>query len=71
MEKISPNYMPLVALILGLGISTLINWESTWQTIILSGLFFGLSAVGLYEGVKSSNEIRLNSLEQDTKGMPK
>lgn len=46
------RYAPIVSLLVGIGVSYLFGW-SEWQWGILNGVVYGLSASGLYSGVKA------------------
>lgn len=46
------RYAPIASLLVGVGVSYLFGW-SEWQWGILNGVVYGLSASGLYSGVKA------------------
>jgi len=54
---VSAKWSPLISLAIGVGVSFLISEDHTLQHILLSGVIYGLSASGLYSGVKSTQKI--------------
>lgn len=51
-NRISNQYLPVVAIVIGLCLSFLM--AGTYQEIIVNGLVIGLSSVGLYDVSKKS-----------------
>jgi hypothetical protein len=49
---IASRWLPIVSLAIGVTIGVLVDVGAPWQTIVIRGLFYGLSAVGLYETQK-------------------
>jgi hypothetical protein len=50
-EKVK-RYLPLIAVLLGLGISFLLSLYSSTAEMIVRGIIIGLSAAGLWDNVK-------------------
>ena len=52
MVGVPSRFAPVASLVLGIGVSYLYGWE-TWQSGILMGIYYGLSASGLYSQAKA------------------
>jgi len=52
--KLPKKFIPLTSLIIGLIVSLICAFDGIVSSVILSGIIAGLSAVGLYSGVKNT-----------------
>jgi hypothetical protein len=58
MSGFNNKFAPIISLIIGVGLSFVINAQITMGEVIVSGIIYGLTASGLYSGVKSTANIR-------------
>jgi hypothetical protein len=49
---VSARFIPLMALLLGVALS--LTWFDISKISVLTGIFIGLSSVGLYSGIKNT-----------------
>lgn len=57
MTGISGKWSPLISLGVGIGLGFLVGEDHSIQSILLSGVIYGLSASGLYSGVMSTQKV--------------
>ena len=50
---ISNKFIPAINSVIGLAISLWLHWSAVTPEVILSGLFSGLAATGLYEAFRN------------------
>lgn len=65
---LSKKYAPFASLLVGIGVSFLINSEMMVREMCLVGIFYALSASGLYSGVRTTSQHK-DEIAQDLKGM--
>lgn len=58
MSGFNNKFAPMISLVVGLGLSFLINMDTGMSQIVVSGIIYGLSASGLYSSVKTTSNIR-------------
>lgn len=58
MSGFNTKFAPMISLVVGLGMSFLVNMNAGISTVVVSGIIYGLSASGLYSSVKSTSNIR-------------
>lgn len=58
MSGFNAKFAPIIALVVGLGLSFVINTDVALGGIIVSGIIYGLTASGLYSQVKATSNIR-------------
>lgn len=51
---LSKRFLPLLAVLLGVGLAFLVVGAGIYANVIILGLTLGLSACGLYSGIKST-----------------
>lgn len=58
MNWVQDKYIPFISMIVGIGVAILLthNFMADLSNTIMSGILFGLSASGLYSGVKSTTQ---------------
>ena len=52
-KKIKNRYLPLIALIIGIGLSFIASLMGDYGQTLLIGAMIGLSSIGLYSGQKA------------------
>ena len=50
---VANKYIPAINAVLGLALAAWIHWDAITPEVILSGLFSGLAATGLYEAFRN------------------
>jgi hypothetical protein len=58
MSGFNNKFAPLISLVVGLGLSFLVNTDVAIGQIIVSGIIYGLTASGLYSSVKTTANVR-------------
>lgn len=58
MNWVQDKYIPFISMLVGIGVAILLthNFIADLSSTIMSGILFGLSASGLYSGVKSTTQ---------------
>lgn len=65
-NKIPNEYLPFLAIILGITFAFLSGTVGSLGTTILLGIIIGISSVGLYENVKQGVAVLRNTEKDDT-----
>jgi hypothetical protein len=58
MSGFNPKLSPIISLIIGVGLSFLINANLTMGETVVSGIIYGLTASGVYSQIKTTSNIR-------------
>jgi type III secretory pathway component EscS len=58
MGFVQDKYIPFISMLVGIGVAILLthNFMQDLSNTIMSGILFGLSASGLYSGIKSTGQ---------------
>lgn len=51
-KDVDNKYIPAINALVGLGLAVWMHWPSLTPDVVLSGLFSGLAATGLYEALR-------------------